>query len=201
MTNELVNVQKWLAANKLSLNIGKTKCMIIKPSRKPLPQDISTVALHGVAIEFVSEFKFLGIILNNKLSWTSHINYIRGKISRNVGIIQHIRHTLNKETLFILYYSMIFPYLSYANLLWGNTFITHLQPLFLLQKRAIRIITLSKQVEHTEPLFKQLKILNIFQLNQFTCIMHAHKFIHDFLCTLEAALLDNRIYIITQPEP
>jgi len=57
-----------------------------------------------------------------------------------------------------LYYAFIYPYLSYGNIVWGNTYTTRLEPIRKLQKKIVRIITFSKFKEHTGPLFKELLI-------------------------------------------
>ena len=178
MTQELEQLQIWLHTNRLSLNINKTKYMLVKNNSIKTPCYNPTPNLSGLQIEQVHHFKFLGIIFNDKLNWKSHINYICKKVSRNVGLINHIKHSLNRKALFILYYSLIYPYLSYANALWGNTYATHLNVLFLLQKRAIRVISLSKRLDHTQPLFKKFNILTLSNINIFSCLIISHNFVH-----------------------
>ena len=72
------------------------------------------------------------------------------------------RDYLNKHCLSNLYHTYIFPYLIYCIEVWGNASYCHLLPLFLTQKKIIRLITFSKHLAHTEPIFKSL---NILQLN------------------------------------
>ena len=61
-----------------------------------------------------------------------------------------------------LYYALVHPFLTYCIIAWDNTYQTSLQPLLLLQKKAIRIITFSSFFEHTSPLFKDLNVIKLF---------------------------------------
>ena len=111
--------------------------------------------------------KFLGVFLHENLSWKPHINYICKKISKSVGIIYRSRFYLSTTTKLLLYYTLIYPYLSYCNIIWGSTHVTSLNRIFLLQKRAVRAILNSNYRAHTTPLFSQLKLLDIFKINSF----------------------------------
>ena len=75
----------------------------------------------GETIGQVQETKFLGIMLDSKLSWNSHIEYISKKISKGIGILCKARKYLPKNTLITLYYSFVYPYLNYCLEVWGKS--------------------------------------------------------------------------------
>ena len=79
-------------------------------------------------------------------------------------MLSKIRYYVNRKILHQLYYSIIYPFLTYGLSIWGNTYSSTLKPLITLQKRAIRTITFSKPDEHSEPLFKELEILKLTDL-------------------------------------
>ena len=80
-----------------------------------------------------------------------------------------------------LYNSFIYPYLYYCIAIWGNTFTTYLEPLVKLQKRAVRIIKGAKRLDHTEPIFAELRLLKIKEIYVY-CIQHLmFKYYHGFL--------------------
>ena len=118
------------------------------------------VQIQNQNLSSVNNTKFLGVIIDKKLNWVDHITFIKNKISKSIGIINKIRKFLDKNTLRNLYFTFIYPYLIYCIEIWGNTHNTYLLPLIKLQKKCVRIITFSHYLEHTEPLFKQLDILN-----------------------------------------
>lgn len=71
-------------------------------------------------INKVYSLKYLGIIIDEKLLWKAHINYIHNKISSSLGIIRKIKDNLTREGLIIVYYSLVYPYFQYCNHAWGS---------------------------------------------------------------------------------
>ena len=74
INKELEQVNTWLKVNKLSLNVGKTKIMIFHRKRKHIPE--LKVLIYGCNIEYVSSFNFLGIMLDQGLSWNNHVDLV-----------------------------------------------------------------------------------------------------------------------------
>ena len=83
-------------------------------------------------------------------------------VRRTIGTLSKLRYYLNSKTLLDLYYALVYPFLTYCTIAWGNSYQTSLQALLLLQKKAIRIITFSSFYEHTSPLFKDLNVIKLF---------------------------------------
>ena len=96
------------------------------------------------------------------------------KVSKSIGILCKLSSILPVKSLKCLYFSLIQPYLSYCNLIWGNTFATHLNPLIILQKRAIRLVCKKSYYFHTDSLFKNSKILKLVDINKLNlaCFMY-----------------------------
>ena len=169
VNEELKNVTQWIYANKLSLNINKTKVMLFSNSLNSLPGNI---VFDTTPVEEVSSIKFLGVCVDNKLSWKCHVDNICKTISRNLGVMNRLKKYLPSSALMTLYSSLILPYLNYGLLAWGNTNQTLLDKLLLLQKKSLRIVFNLHTREHTDPFFSNHKILKIkdlyaFQLGQF----------------------------------
>ena len=147
---ELTKLKKWFDRNKLSLNEKKTKFMVFGG----VPADFQIkLYINGTEIERVYESKFLGVIIDHKLSWKPHIQYIKGKLAKSVGILYKTRELLNKKCLHLLYFSLVVPYMSYCVEVWGNVYKTNIDPIIKLQKKAIRIINKASYLESTNPLF------------------------------------------------
>ena len=143
--------------------------MLFSNTIDSLPLDI---CIENIQLESVSSIKFLGVHVDNKLSWKSHIDNICKTISRNIGIINRLKTFIPVTSLLTLYSSLILPYLNYGILVWGNTHQNLLNRILLLQKKALRIISFSHPRSHTDPLFLDYKFLKIqdsylFQLGQF----------------------------------
>ena len=151
----LSDVNIWLQLNKLSLNTKKTKYMIFHhPNKKFIEPNLS---INETTIERVNTFNFLGLTLDENLNWKAHINKISNKISRAIGIMNKLKHILPLNIKLTLYNTLILPHINYNIMVWGN----HTDKIFKQQKKSLRIITCSKYNCHTNPIFKDLKILKV----------------------------------------
>ena len=158
INQELEKFSIWLRTNRLSLNLDKTKFMIFKPRQKLLELDVKLL-LNDREIDQVEKIVFLGVILDDKLSWKSHISQVSTKISKSIGIIRKSSFFLLKQSLFTLYYSLVYPYLQYCNIVWASTYASNLFRLVVLQKRIVRIMNNSTFDSHTSMIFKNLRLL------------------------------------------
>ena len=96
INNEINKVIDWLIANKLSLNVNKTKFMVFHYYQRILEDtDIPNLMISGSSIERVSEFDFLGLTMNEFMSWSSHAKKVSNKISRVLGIMNRMKHFLS----------------------------------------------------------------------------------------------------------
>ena len=139
INDELYNVNSWLCANKLSLNVDKTSFVIFHPPQRKVTFNFQ-LTLNGKQLQQESCIKYLGILIDSNLNWKPQIAYIAKKIKRSVGILSKLRHYVNIDILINLYYSLIYPFLTYGIIIWGNTYPTILQPVYILQKKTMRIM-------------------------------------------------------------
>ena len=188
MNNELKKIMSWLYANKLSLNVSKTHFLIFRSSGMAKPVFEESLQINGECIKEELKTKFLGVIIDNKLSWTYHIQYIKKKIAKGIGVICRARHLLNVETLRTLYHSFVYPYLNYAAEVWGDACANHLLSIIGLQKKVIRIITNSHRREHTLPLFEKLNILRFEEIHFYKIALIMFKVHHNETPTVFTAL-------------
>ena len=166
LNDELKKLSTWLKANKLSLNVNKTNYILFHRARIKLPDAFLNVYMSNSTLTQVECCKYLGVILDSKMSWVQHITYVKNKVSKGIGIMYQARKYLNKKSLVGLYNSYIYPYLIYCVESWGNIAKCHLDPLFILQKKIIRIITFSSYDKSAQFLFTELNILPLCNLIQ-----------------------------------
>ena len=122
------------------------------------------VFLHFEMLQQCDSHKVLGVIFDKNLSFKAHINEICNKLSRSIALIYNLKNYMPIEVLKTIYYAHVHPHLTYCLPIWGSTYPSHLQSIFLLQKRALRLITNSPFLEHTNPLFKLTKIIKFYDL-------------------------------------
>ena len=165
-------MSQWLNLNKLSLNVKKPIAMAFHMPQKKIIQP--NIQINGSNIEFVENFMFLGITINNKLNWNSHLNKVTNKISKTVGILNKLRSFLPSGVLQTIYNTLILPLMIYRILAWGR----HTKVMHKIQKIAIRIIAATKYNAHTEPLFKQLNLLKACDICKLQELKFYHKLIN-----------------------
>ena len=154
---ELAMVSEWLRANKLSLNVGKTKFMVFHSSRAVPIQNLH-LQIEGTEIEQVSSFSFLGLILNETLSWEDHLQAMATKAARSIGVMSKLKYCLPQNIMLNLYHTLVMSRLNYQLLNWGSHLSWDNERMTKLQKRAVRNITRAPYLAHTEPIFSSLKL-------------------------------------------
>ena len=144
VNDELKKISLWFKLNKLSLNIKKTNFILFGQKNKIINISNLNIKIDDVIIEQVENTKFLGVVINSTLTWQDHIKTVCKKVSKNVGILLRMRKTIPGDILLTLYYTLIEPYFSYCNIVWGSNNSVYLDQLFRKQKKAIRIISNAK---------------------------------------------------------
>ena len=177
INHEITYVVDWFRINKLSLNINKTNFILFRSHRKLIPEISIQLLIDGNVIPQVSSAKFLGVCIDQHLNWSEHIKLISMKIAKNAGILNRLASYLPQKVLLNLYYSLIYPYLAYGNIVWGSNYMYRLHKINILQKRAIRIIARVLPTTHTSQFFSRFKILRLNQINtiQISEFMYRHK--------------------------
>ena len=179
---ELVDfLVKWVSSNGLALNLKKTNYMIFSRRKVDLPE---TLTILNVPIERKTEARFLGVIIDESLKWSSHIKSVVSKISRYIGVMFKIKKFLPLKSRLQVYHSFIHSYLSYCSLVWGFCCKSNIETLFRKQKIGIRAVVpgfINYKYKdgltpgHTKPAFSEYKILTIQNLVALNTLLFMHK--------------------------
>ena len=178
INSELDSIFNWLCSNKLSLNVSKTKfaCFHTKQKRIVYPD----LKINTISIDRVSEFNFLGLIISSDLKWSKQIDHIALKISKVIGIMYRLRPTLPEDILLTIYNSLVMPPFNYCHLVWGCN-IHEGHKLHLLQKKALRIVTNSYFIAHSEPLSKRLRVVKVIDMFEIILWKFYYKLMNNML--------------------
>jgi hypothetical protein len=207
--NEILKrISLYMICNKLHINTSKSVFMNFSGTKTTADQAADKVELNlpglkigDIEIKEVSETKFLGVVIDNKLSWDNHIKALKKKLASCSGSINRIRESLPEELFPELYHTLFESYLTYGITVWGGISDPKLEPLFKAQKKVIRILFGDREKfldkfktcararpfpdqnltpefyvkEHTKPLFNKKKILALKNLYIYHCINESFK--------------------------
>ena len=109
---------------------------------RTVKSDDFKVNVRGIKIDRCFATKYLGVLLDENLSWKPHITYLQKKLSQSVGIIAKMREYLDNTNLLPLYYSFFFSHILYGILGWGSATKSAIRPLQTLQNKVLKIISL-----------------------------------------------------------
>ena len=150
----------------------KQKYIIFRSKNRRVPGDINDISVNNIVLQRVHSLSFLGVTIDEFLDWKTHIKNVTLKVSSSIGVSSKLKFTVPQNVLMLLYNSIVLPHLSYCNIVWGNSYSSHLNKMEILQKRAIRILTYSMYNSHTKLLFSRMKVLPVQELISLnTCIL------------------------------
>ena len=173
--SELRILQKWCLSNRLIINLSKTFYMIF--TNKPL-NILPPLLFNDNIINKTDTHTLLGITLDEKMTFIPHITNLMLKLTRVMSLLYRVKDFVPQSTLKTLYNAHVLPHLHYCTPIWCSTYPTHLLPLFRIQKRFIRIITNSDFYEHTQPLFKDIYTLKLFDINKLEIAVYMYKLLN-----------------------
>ena len=135
---DIKNLNSWFKANKLSLNIQKSVAMLFLPRKLSDNSNTLTIKIDTELLPVVTQTKFLGITIDNQLTWNEHINNIIRKISINKILIGKSRNLMTPTAKRNIYYAHIYPHLAYANTIWsGHTTAKQCKKIGIIQKYCV----------------------------------------------------------------
>ena len=158
------------------MNLSKTNYIVFGSLKKDWNFSIT---VNNTIIDKVNSTKFLGVVIDSNLTWADHINLIALKISKSVGILSKLKHSLPRKILRTLYQTLILPHLSYCCSVWSSATKTQLNKLFILQKRAIRHITGINYCAHTSKHFLALNLLKLSDLINMNLASFIYRVTHN----------------------
>ena len=140
--------------------------MLFKPKNKEICDSAIKICIGNHEIKRVNSTKFLGVQIDANLIWKEHVDDICTKISRTIDVLNSLKETIPRRILLTLYNTMILPYISYCNIIWGSCALYLLNRTFVLQRRAMRIINNVSPLSNTDLLYQKFKILSVADINK-----------------------------------
>ena len=141
LNRDMAEISKWLQVNVLTLNANKTKSMLFGTQAKlGRGENNLHVQIDNTPIDNVSQFKYLGVLLDPSLTWNHHIDGLVKKTNKRVGVLRRVKCVLPQHTLSLLYKTLILPHFDYCDAVWGNSSKLAFNRLSKIQNSAGRLI-------------------------------------------------------------
>ena len=169
LNQDLKFLNQWLQANKISLNASKTEILIFKHRNKPLNYDLK-IKLNGKRLYPSKYVKYLGVLIDNQLSWNYHVKSLVPKLSRANGMLSKIRHYVTPESLRSIYFAIFSSLMTYGAHVWAQNPSQIIKRVMKLQDKSLRIINFANYHEPTSKLYAKSRILKFedqIKLNNF----------------------------------
>ena len=216
----LNSVNNYMFCNKLHINVKKCCYMYFSPINKT-PDDVMNedcnLTLNSIQLDRVSETKFLGVIIDDRLSWVPHIKYLSTKLKSCIGRLCQIRNNVPLDLCSEIYHTLFESHLTFGISVWGGVTNNKLKPLFLAQKKCLRILFGDREAysnkfktcararpygeqklgvdfykkESSKPLFQSKGIITVHNLYKYHCILELFKIVK-FRAPISLYSLTNR---------
>ncbi|CAH2083596.1 unnamed protein product [Euphydryas editha] len=164
-------LQTWFSRNLLTINVTKTNYMIFSAKNKKIP-NFQPLTINGSEINQVNTEKYLGLTLDNRLSWKPHIAKIHSKLSSLLGCVRSIVKCLPLNVRYAIYNTLIKPHIDYLIEVWGTACKTNLCKLQTAQNKLVKVLFNYNYWTSHKIIYKETKIMNISQIYKYkTCIL------------------------------
>ena len=136
VNKDLKTLSNWLNANKICFNVSKTELVLFRSAKKQLDFDLK-LKLNGKRLYPTNSVKYLGVKIDEHLTWKPHIDGISAKLNKANAMLSKIRHFVDQKTLKAIYHAIFESHLHYSSLVWAQNFNSTKRP-FILQKKSIK---------------------------------------------------------------
>jgi sarcosine oxidase/L-pipecolate oxidase len=221
---EFKKLAVWCKANKLVLNVNKTKYMIFRTKNRAVnlrgmniqidfndndnvfdPDKVVVLQrVHNDGDRDNQTYKLLGVLFDEHLSFNQHVSYVKSKLSRSLFLLNRSKHFLSKRAMRMLYFATVHSHLTNCPIILSSTSKSQINQLIVMQKKAIRLICGASYNEHTAPLFFECNILPFKYLIEYAKLnfMHSVKYEYcpkSYLDVFTKIDIDNNAYELRYP--
>jgi len=175
---DLVKIQSWMLANRLTINYSKTNFTIFSPSNRnsAAVESFCTINFSNKAVHKVNCVKYLGIYIDDNLTWKSHIEHVFSKLRCLIGIFYKVRLKLPQFCFKNLYYSMVHSYLQYGIEIYANTKWSYLTDLHVLNNNFLHVLLFKNNRTKIVELYNKFNAIPIKQLHMYKLCVFMFKY-------------------------
>ena len=137
---DLDALNSWLNTNKLFLHADKSECVLFGSAKRLHTVENFEISINGQRIKQVFKYKYLGVVMDDSLSWRDHVHHALMKASARVGMLRRLRNDISMHTANIVYKSYVLPTLDYCDTVWNCCNVGDEEKLEKIQRRAARVV-------------------------------------------------------------
>lgn len=191
LIGDMTEISKWLVMNKLKLNTDKTKTMVINSN------EVMNLYIDGKSIELVNNIKYLGVIIDNRLKFDKHVEYIAKKIGMKIGFFKRIRRNMSYMSAINVYNTVVKPYFEYCSTILFMANKLSIKRLQTLQNKAMRTIIKCNRLTSIKIMLEALMWLSIQQ----RIVLNVLLFIHKLKSGNFPEYLTSRVLMVNNAQP
>ena len=172
----MTQLTNWFKANKLTLNSEKSSFTIFKSSKKDNPNLPNQIEFLDQYIKRATDIKFLGVILDENLTFNQHINEICNKLKRLFHIFYNIRDFLNNNNIKTIYYALVYSRIKYGISVYGQACKTKIKRIQTLQNQLLKVLAGKEYRFSTDRLHSELELLKVTDIKEQEILAFVHNF-------------------------
>lgn len=193
MNADLVRIENWLNLNKLKVNVDKTKCMIIRKNN--VRADV-VIRLCGETIENVECIKYLGVVVDRKLTLNDNVLFVVKKVAKKINFFGRIAKNLTFAARVQVHKSIISPHFDYCATLLFSANREYIKKLQTLQNRALRVILKCNRYTRSTKMLEALQLMNVSQRIRMVTLRMVYKIKHGLVPEYLAARITETFMVI-----
>ena len=178
INHDLSCLCEWLRANKLSLNVKKTELIIFRSPHSTICSKYK-FKIEGKKLNPTNTIKYLGVHMDEHLTWKIHFGNVNSKLNRAIGILSKLRHHISFDVLRSVYFALFYSHMTYGSQIWGQSNHIIINKIQCLQNRALKKISFWKG--NTNTLYKNLNMLKFIDITHLQNCIFMHSFVRDKL--------------------
>ena len=181
LNDELKSVDKWLTKNKLALNAKKCEFLLLGSRKRIKDAVVPDVTIRARKIQRVSCLRYLGVMIDEHLDWSTHVETLSNKIVRDIYLLKRIKQFIGQRIALLFYKSVIQSKFDYCDIVWGNVGKGFARKLQILQNRALRTVMGVDWTVSSETVYNTLKVDRLEDRRIKRVLQFMYKVVHDMV--------------------
>ena len=177
----MTQLNQWFKANKLTLNADKSNFVVFRSKQKKLENIPDQIKFENLSINRSNSIKYLGVILDEHLTWNEHINDLCNKLKRHFKTFYCIRRFLNREQIKTIYYALIYSRIKYGITVYGTACKNQIAKIQTLQNRLLKVLLTRGYRYSTNSLHNELEVLKVTDIAKVNSLTFVYNYFNNKL--------------------